>query len=100
MEPVINVALTRVQGVDPLCVTGLIPTYLPPIFGLPAEYGASGVLQVVQDDGRVLGALDRAWALIDDAAHAWGDQDLLDALHLPGGQWAAHLPGRTAAPSP
>ena len=150
---------------DPLFVTCFVPSYLPAMFGLPAEYGAMGVLQITLDDGRVLEidvedlpralielrerhaivsddgclsvdplpdldapdgcqlllrigadgaevgartcsqaeldcALDRAWAVIDDGAHAWGDQDLLDALHLPGGMWADHVPSSTAALSP
>ncbi len=150
---------------DPLFVTCFVPSYLPAMFGLPAEHGASGVLQILLEDGRVLEvdvedlpralidlrerrailsddgclsldpladahdpdrcllllrigtqgaevgartcsqaeldcALDRAWAVIDDGAHAWGDQDLLDALHLPGGMWADHVPSSTAALSP
>lgn len=33
----------------------------------------------------------RCWALVEDAAFAWGDAQLLHDLHEPGGAWSRHL---------
>jgi hypothetical protein len=33
----------------------------------------------------------RCWAIVEDAAFAWGDAQLLHDLHEPGGAWSRHL---------
>jgi hypothetical protein len=33
----------------------------------------------------------RCWAIVEDAAFAWGDAQLLHDLHDPGGAWSRHL---------
>ena len=33
----------------------------------------------------------RCWAIVEDAAFAWGDEQLLHDLHDPGGAWSRHL---------
>ena len=40
---------------------------------------------------QLLDDVRRCWAIIEDAAFAWGDAQLLYDLHEPGGAWSRHL---------
>lgn len=40
---------------------------------------------------RLLEDVRRCWAIVEDAAFAWGDAQLLYALGDPGGTWSRHL---------
>ncbi len=42
----------------------------------------------------------RCWAIIEDAAVAWGDAQLLHDLHDPGGAWSRHLAPLSTSNSP
>ncbi len=39
---------------------------------------------------QLLHDLRRCWAIVEDAAFAWGDAQLLHDLHNPGGAWSRH----------
>jgi hypothetical protein len=40
---------------------------------------------------QLLTEVRRCWAIVEDAAFAWGDDQLLHDLHHPGGAWSRHL---------
>ena len=60
---------------------------------LQLRVGAAGdeIASWVCDRAALFTDLRRCWALVEDAAYAWGDTQLLNDLHDLGGAWSRNL---------
>ena len=65
----------------------------PDLVALQLRIGARGreVAAWCCSRQQLLRDVRRCWALVEDAAFAWGDAQLLYDLHDPGGAWSRHL---------